>query len=254
MRTILIIPTIIILAILCYPTTSNSNGSGSPGGKTNSPLDGQNCTGCHSGNIQQNTGNNMGSITTNIPVSGYMAGSTYTITLTGVGGALINKYGFELTAENGNSKSGDFMITDNTTKLVNNNNAVTHKASGTSGTNIKSWSVDWTPSSSSSFLSTTFYAALMFSNGNNNTSGDQVYELSLTVSEDISISVDEIQNEYFDFNNIEKTIKNDEPFSIYDLNGKIVLKTKKNKASISDFKSGIYILKSANKTQKIIVN
>ena len=253
MRTILIIPTIIVLAILFYPTNSNSNGSGSPGGKTNSPLDGQNCTGCHSGNIQQNTGNIEVDITSNIPSTGYLIGSTYTITLIGVGGALINKYGFELTAENGNSKSGDFMITDNTTKLVNNNNAVTHKASGTSGSNVKSWSVDWTPTTSSS-SSTTFYAALMFSNGNNNTSGDQVYALSLTVQEDLYSSVDEMQNEYFDFNNIEKTIKNDEPFSIYDLNGKIVLKTKNNKASISDFKSGIYILKSANKTQKIIVN
>ena len=76
----------------------------------------------------------------------------------------------------------NFLITDNTTKLVNSNNAVTHKASGTSGNNSKSWSVDWTPTASSS-LSTTFYATLMFANGNNNTSGDQVYTLSLSVQE-----------------------------------------------------------------------
>ena len=252
-KIIIIIPITIAVAILFYPNTSTSNGSGSPGGKTNSPLDGQNCTGCHSGNIEPNTGNNMGSLTTNIPATGYVIGDTYTITLNGVGGSLINKYGFELTAENLIGKSGSFLITDNTTKLVNNNNAVTHKTSGTSGNNTKSWSMDWTPTANST-NSTTFYAALMLSNGNNNTSGDDVYALSLTVLEDQTTSLFEIQKEYFIFNNIEKTIKSDEPFNLYDLNGKIVLQTKNNITHISDFKAGIYILKTANKTQKLIIN
>ena len=77
------------------------------------------------------------------------------------------KFGFELTAESGNNKAGDFIITDNTTKLTNSNNAVTHKSSGTSGNSTKSWSMDWTPTANSTG-STTFYAALMFANGNGN--------------------------------------------------------------------------------------
>jgi len=111
-KLLLFIPVCIGLAIFFYPTTSHSNAAGSPGGKTNSPMDGQNCTSCHSGTI--NSGNGTATITTNIPVSGYSIGSTYTITLTGVKVGC-TKFGFELTAESGNNKTGDLMITDNTT-------------------------------------------------------------------------------------------------------------------------------------------
>ena len=69
---------------------------------------------CHSGN----SGEEAATITSDIPVNGYVLGNTYTISITGVKANCI-KFGFELTAENGNYKSGDFMITDNTTKLVN---------------------------------------------------------------------------------------------------------------------------------------
>ena len=53
---------IICLAILFYPKPSNSNGTGSPGGKTGSPTDGVNCTQCHY------AGSGTGAtITSNIP-------------------------------------------------------------------------------------------------------------------------------------------------------------------------------------------
>ena len=57
--------TLIIALILSYPQTTNGNIDGSPGAKTNSPADGNNCTGCHNGNI--NTGPGGISITSNIP-------------------------------------------------------------------------------------------------------------------------------------------------------------------------------------------
>ena len=41
---LLIIPVSIVLAIFFYPTTSNSNSTGSVGGKTGSPTDGSSCT------------------------------------------------------------------------------------------------------------------------------------------------------------------------------------------------------------------
>ena len=112
-KALLLIP--IAIAIFFYPTTSNSFGTGSPGGKTNSPVDGSNCTSCHSGTI--NSGVGTATITSDIPMNGYVIGNIYTITLTGVK-ASCTKFGFELTAENGNSKSGDFMLTDNTTQFV----------------------------------------------------------------------------------------------------------------------------------------
>ena len=80
-KALIIIPITIAFAIFFYPITSNSNGTGSPGGKTGSPMDGQDCRSCHSGTINSGSGNTI--LTTNIPTSGYTIGNTYTITLTG---------------------------------------------------------------------------------------------------------------------------------------------------------------------------
>ena len=119
---------LICLAILFYPKPSTSNGTGSPGGKAGSPTDGVSCTQCH------NAGSGTGAtITTNIPSTGYVPGTTYTITAT-VAQTGINKFGFEITAEKnaGGAKTGTFFVTNSTqTKLVNSNTAITHKPTGT---------------------------------------------------------------------------------------------------------------------------
>ena len=184
-KSLLLIPIAIALAIFFYPTISNSKVDGSPGSKTNSPMDGQNCTGCHSGTINSGIGNIE--ITTNIPTSGYSTGSTYTITLTGIQ-ASCTKFGFELTAENAMlGKAGTFLITNSTeTKFADgtNNTAVTHKTAGNSGNTTKSWSMDWTASTNISG-STIFYAALLFANNNGNWNGDNTFTTSLTVNEDV---------------------------------------------------------------------
>ena len=240
----------IALAIFFYPTTSNSNGTGSPGGKTNSPNDASNCTGCHSGTI--NSGIGTANITTNIPASGYSIGSTYTITLTGVK-ASCTKFGFEITAENWNSKSGNFMITDNTTKLVNTNNAVTHKSSGTSGITTKSWTMDWKPTANSN-ENTIFYAAIMFANANSNNNGDNIISTSLSVDEEVANGInDNTFENSFHYNSINKTIESINSTLVYNINGKLVLSTKKKLSTVSHLKKGIYILKSKNRTQKIIL-
>tara|TARA_B100000767_G_scaffold85292_1_gene81990 strand:+ start:58 stop:813 length:756 start_codon:yes stop_codon:yes gene_type:complete len=251
MRISLLITITIILTILFHPINSNSNGTGSPGGKTNSPNDASNCTSCHSGIL--NTGTGTAYITSNIPVNGYVIGNSYTITLTGVKANCI-KFGFELTAENGIYKSGDFMITDNTTKLVNANNAVTHKSSGTSGSTTKSWNVDWMPTSNSNG-NTTFYAALMFANANSNNNGDNISVTSLSVNEEVANGITEnaFKNS-FHYNSMNKTIESVNSILVYNINGKLVLSTKKKLSTISHLKKGIYILKSKNKTQKIILN
>lgn len=248
---LLLIPISIALAIFFYPTTSNSNGTGSPGAKTNSPMDGGNCTGCHSGTL--NSGVGTATITSDIPVNGYVIGNTYTITLTGVKANCI-KFGFELTAENGNSKSGDFMIADNTTKLVNANNAVTHQSSGTSGNGSKNWTMNWTPTANSNG-NTTFYASLLFSNANSNNNGDNVFTTSLSVNEEVvnAISDNNLQTS-FTYNSVTKTVETTHAILVYDISGKLVLTTKEKSTTISHLKNGIYILKSENKTQKIILN
>ena len=108
-KSLLFIPICIGLSIFFYPTTSNSNASGSPGGKTGSPDDGASCTGCHYAGV--GTG---ATIITNIPLGGYVPNQVYTITAN-INQSGINKFGFEITAEEanfGSAKTGSFLMTN----------------------------------------------------------------------------------------------------------------------------------------------
>ncbi len=174
---ILIIPS----ALLLY-----SYSSGSPGGKTGSTGDGgTTCTQCHAGtSIPQSNW-----ITTDIPVDGYTAGETYTVTVTGTHTGVV-KMGFEVTAENtSGTKKGMWTLTDATrTKFTNGNAAVTHTSAGNvpSG-NTNTWSMDWTaPVAGTGSIK--FNAAVNAANGNGNTAGDQIYTTSLTVSEAVILN------------------------------------------------------------------
>ena len=254
-KSLLLIPIAIALAIFFYPTTSHSNSGGSPGEKTNSAMDGQNCTACHSGTM--NSGVGTATISSNIPANGYVIGNTYTITFTGVK-ANCTKFGFELTAENAMlGKAGTFLITNSTeTKFASgtNNTAVTHKTAGNSGNTTKSWSMDWTASTNTSG-STIFYAALLFANNNGNNNGDNTFTTSLSVNEEIVNAVNDLSlKNDFTFNTVTKTIETTNAILVYDISGKLVLTTKEKSTTISHLKNGIYILKSENKTQKIILN
>ena len=254
-KSLILFPISIVLAIFFYPTTSHSNSGGSPGEKTNSAMDGQNCTVCHSGTM--NSGIGTATISSDIPANGYVIGNTYTITLTGVK-ANCTKFGFELTAENAMlGKAGTFLITNSTeTKFASgtNNTAVTHKTAGNSGNTTKSWSMDWTASTNTSG-STIFYAALLFANNNGNNNGDNTFTTSLSVNEEIVNGVNDLSlKNYFTFNTVTKTIETTNAILVYDISGKLALTTKEKSTTISHLKNGIYILKSENKTQKIILN
>jgi hypothetical protein len=169
-----LLPMVFIPLVMIFVGFSN----GSPGGRTGSPGDNNNCTACHSGTPQSATG----WITSDIPASGYVAGETYTITATGTHTGVV-KFGFELTAEDGSdNKVGDFTITNSTeTKLVNQNNAVTHTANGTTPSgNNKTWSMDWTaPDEATGEV--TFWAAFNAANGDGGNSGDVIYLTSTSV-------------------------------------------------------------------------
>ena len=132
---ILIFSTIIATAIFFYPTTSNSNSTGSVGGKTGSPMDNSDCTSCH---YVVSTTVSTTNITSNIPSTGYVPGNTYTII------ANLNSFdGFEITCEENtnNTKTGTFFNTNTSeTQLVNNGNSITHTAAGNSSA---TWSFDW---------------------------------------------------------------------------------------------------------------
>ena len=250
-KLLLFIPITLTIAIFFYPKSSTSTSTGSPGGKTGSPTDGVNCTQCH------NAGSGSGAtITSNIPSTGYVPGTTYTITAT-VAQTGINKFGFEITAEKnaGGTKTGTFFVTNSTqTKLINNNTAITHEAAGTSGTNNKSWSMDWqAPTSGTGAV--TFYGAYIGANGNGQNTGDSYHPANLTFNEAVvNSTINLSEKNDFIFNTLNKTIESNTTISVYDISGKLVLMTTSNTTNISHLKTGTYILKSAEKSQKIILN
>jgi hypothetical protein len=149
--------------------------SGSPGGKSGSPGDnGSTCVDCHTGTVNPVSG----WISTNIPITGYVPGNTYTITLTGTHNGVV-KFGFEVTAEDVNgTKVGTLILTDPVqTKFTNGTATVTHTSSGnTPSGNTKTWTVDWTaPTAGTGNVG--LYAAINAANGNGNNSGDVQLEL-----------------------------------------------------------------------------
>ena len=151
---------------------------GSPGGKTGSPLDGITCAQCHPSSVTP-----VEWISSNIPVTGYMPGQTYIITINATD-ASATKIGFEVTAENASEKQGVITINDKVnTQLTNNNEAITHQETGTTPRDGKiSWNFNWTaPVTDKGDV--TFYGAFNAANGNGNTSDDRIFTNSLKVSE-----------------------------------------------------------------------
>ncbi len=153
-KSIFIFGAIIIASILFYPQSIIGKLTGSPGGKTGSPMDNSDCTSCHS--VLSTTVSNT-NITSNIPSAGYVPGNTYTIT---ANFGNFEENGFEITCEENtnNTKTGTFFNTNTIeTQLVNNGNSITHTAAGNSS---NTWSFDWeAPSIGTGNI--TFYGAFI---------------------------------------------------------------------------------------------
>ena len=156
--------------------------SGAPAGYSGDPAGGsKDCTNCHAGTAQQQAG----WITSNVPETGYVAGTTYTIIST-ASGAGITKFGFQVSAQNsGGSFLGTLVNTSAETKLVSGTNYVTHTSAGNTGNESKTWTFDWTaPAAGSGEV--IFYGAFNLANNNGGSSGDAIILSTLAISEDAS--------------------------------------------------------------------
>ncbi len=111
-----------------------SNPTGAPAGNTGSPSDGTTCAeSCHGGSAVTTAG----MITSNIPVGGYVPGSTYTITLTSTGSG--NK-GFQVSPQNiAGTKLGN-LIAGSGTQIVSLK-YLTHTTPKTTATAV--WTFQW---------------------------------------------------------------------------------------------------------------
>jgi hypothetical protein len=167
----------------------HSNNAGAQAGYTGSPNENNSRTcasqngGCHGG-----TGTTFQSdmISIDVPDCGYIAGETYTVTLT-VSSAGRSEFGFSVSPQLSGGATAGAMIATTGTQLNGSGRYLTHTAAGTaeSSPNTRVWNFDWiAPAAGSGDV--TFYAAFNASNNNNGSSGDLIFNSSLTIFEGIA--------------------------------------------------------------------
>jgi hypothetical protein len=185
-RKLLFSTAIIVTVTLSFISTLTvSLPTGAPANVANDPSSGSsNCTNCHAGTPTAVTG----WITSNIPASGYVPGTTYTITgtVTSPGRTI---FGFEISPQNPNGTLvGSLVITNATATKIVGTKYVTHTQAGNSGTNTRSWSFNWT-APTTGVGPVTFYGSFLGGNSNGSTSGDLTYITSTTFQQAIPCNV-----------------------------------------------------------------
>ncbi len=164
--------------------------SGALEAMTGSPGDGDHCgTSCHATDPGTPTGNELISLTSNLPETGYLAGVTYDFTAT-MSDTSVTKFGFEISPQNVNGELLGTLIAGPETGLVGLNKYVTHTFTTTVGSGSRSWDFQWVaPEVGTGDV--TFYGAFNFTNANGQTNGDVVVLADTTVSEGVSIGVND---------------------------------------------------------------
>ncbi len=175
---------------------AHTNGSGAPSGRTGSPGDNATCNtgGCHAGGPQPT--DHLVSITSDVPIGGYVPGTTYNITATASKAGVV-EFGFQLSPQNSSgTKLGAFGTPlPAGTQFANPNTGmankyVTHTGSGTAGSGTKTWTVQWiAPIAGTGTV--TFYGAFNFTNSGNNSSGDVIKNTTLDIVENAAIGINE---------------------------------------------------------------
>ncbi len=239
-----------------------------PTGMTGSPADGQNCSGCHSSNVQTLTSG----ISTDIPPTGYIPGTEYTITIdNGIVQNGKTRYGFQMTAQNdAGTLLGSF--TAGTGSSVNGK-YVSHSSAQTTSNPL--WQFKWTaPISGTGVVK--FYTAVNAANDDKGSTGDQILTNVISVNEAVTNGVNELSettnfSAFVSNNNLNLTFYSNSTSLFYlqvlTLNGTVVL-TKHLNANVGEnthlaileksLSTGIYIVKLSDFKQnyeaKIVVN
>ncbi len=179
--------------VLDFNKQAQGNSAGSPSYSSGSAYDRGDCSvgGCHTGTP---IGSATASITSNIPGTGYVPNTTYTITATANYPSLV-KFGFEISAQ---TVSGTMVgtMTAGTGSQVKSQAGdvwITHTTAGTTGsTGSHTWTFTWTAPAAGTG-SFTFYGAFNCANDDLLSTGDHIVDATLPVNES-TLGVAEISN------------------------------------------------------------
>ncbi len=220
-----------------HPSSTGAPGEGNCSNAT---------TGCHTGApiTNDNTGI-VNTLTYSTPDSSYLPGQTYTITVKAQKSG-ISKFGFGIVAlrVSNNSNQGTWVVTDAArthtvtgTGTLSTRKYMTHNTASTPALSpgLNQWTFAWT-APSTNVGNITFYYATNCTNNNAAATGDQLYLSNFTIHPFTGTSVDEwihesellaaldgSSNELL----LEYSLKKEceVAFSIYDLQGRALLKT-----------------------------
>ena len=180
----LLIATVALVAFDDTGGNAHKNAGGAVAGYCGDPAGGSlNCTVCHSGPPATPV---SGLITSDIPVGGYMPNTTYTVTAT-IASAGHSRFGFEISPQDPSGAFiGTLVNTSSETQLTGSGyHYITHAFDGTSGTDSKTWTFDWTAPPTGTG-SATFYGAFNVTNSDFTMNDDSIYTSTLMVTEDLS--------------------------------------------------------------------
>lgn len=163
--------TVTAIAVLSNINSTNANASLPNNGNAGAPADngGQTCASCHTGSPVTPT---TGVISSNIPGSGYVGGTTYNFTVTMSGAAA---YGFEMTPQTPTSNVGLGTWIAGTGSAVSGK-YIKQSAKKTGTTAV--WTFQWTAPLTATTV--TIYGAFNYANNNTNSLGDIIKTSSVT--------------------------------------------------------------------------
>ena len=125
-----------VTAFMLFSSFSLMYPGGAPSGRTGSPGDGASCAnGCHN----QTATTTPGLITSTIPGTGYVPGTTYSITAVATLGTS-GKYGFEVSPQNASGTQLGTLVAGSGSKLVGGSKYVTQSSASSS---VNTWTFSW---------------------------------------------------------------------------------------------------------------
>ena len=165
-----------------FSSSAPQNRNGSPASNGNTCGTG----GCHSGG---STANKTVTISSNIPATGYVANTTYTINVAvNSGSTTTSTIGFSASVEDATGHQGTISSPGSGAQLTGTN-FVSHTSSGTTAMmGTRTWTFDWNPGANPSSTATV-YAVGNFTNNNGGTSGDAVVTSSMMFSQASAVSI-----------------------------------------------------------------